>query len=59
MAIVKDQQFKIAAADGTTATLQPISGKEHVSATQVVFTFATIPAEFTVGKIVRIRLEVS
>ena len=57
--MVKDQVFRVTAADATTATLAPLTSKEHVTSTQIVLTFAATPPEFTVGKPVRLRLEVS
>ena len=67
--MVYSKQYRISAADGTTATLVPKDGERGVAgasasaavdpatATQIVLTFGATPTSFAVNRIVNVDLE--
>lgn len=67
MAIRYEKQYRISAADATTATLVPKDGERGVSGasqslavnnpTQIVLTFAATPSLYTVNRIINVELE--
>lgn len=68
MAIRYEKQYRISAADGTTATLVPKDGERGVAGasgslavnnpSQIVLTFAATPTLYTVDRIVNVELEI-
>lgn len=64
MAIRHEKQYRVSAADGTTATLVPRDGERDPSSrndpatpTQIVLTFAATPSFYAVNRIISLELE--
>lgn len=65
MAIRFEKQFRVSAADATTATLVPKDGErdpqsrnDPATPTGIVFTFAATPSVYAVNRIISLELEV-
>jgi hypothetical protein len=56
MSYAKDQQYKVTAADATTATLQPVLVAGTPAPSTIVCTWAARPADFVVNAKVSVQL---